>query len=199
MKEILPGVVHWKTTHPKHGIEVSSHYLLESQVLIDPFQPSEGWHAFASAPQHILLTNRHHYRDSGEFVERFGCKVWCVESGLHEFTNGEPVQGFQFGDELPGGIVAVEIGSLCPDETAFYIPVGDGILSVADGVVRANFTGDLCFVPDGFMGDDPEAVKAGLKAAYRKALEREFDTLLFAHGAPWVGGAKAALAEFVAA
>ena len=109
MKEILPGVVHWTRVHPKIKIEVSSYYLPEEQVLIDPLMPEEGADAFLRSPQHVLLTNRHHYRDSAEFEARFGCKVWCVESGLHEFTQGEKVQGFQFGDTLPGKIEALEI------------------------------------------------------------------------------------------
>jgi hypothetical protein len=48
------------------------------------------------------------------------------------------------------------------------------------------------------MGDDPAGVKQGLCKAFRKHLrEREFDHLLFAHGAPWIGGARAGLEKFL--
>ena len=48
------------------------------------------------------------------------------------------------------------------------------------------------------MGDDPEADKRGLRAAYRRLCEeRAFDTLLVAHGLPWVGDAREALRRFV--
>jgi hypothetical protein len=48
------------------------------------------------------------------------------------------------------------------------------------------------------MGDDPAGVKRGLRQAFRKHLrEREFDHLLFAHGAPLIGGAKDALGRFL--
>lgn len=196
MKEILPGLYHWTVTHPNIKIEVSSYYLAEEQVLIDPLLPGEGLEAFPTDPQHAFLTNRHHYRHSGRFAEQFGCTVWCVESGLHEFKHGEKVRPFRFGDLLPGGILAVEIGAICPDETALIIPRGEGIAALADGVVRDKDS-PLGFVPDEYMGDDPEAVKAGLREAYGRMLEHDFDHLLLAHGWPWIQGGKQALREFV--
>ena len=57
--------------------------------------------------------------------------------------------------------------------------------------------GPLGFVPDQYMGEEPEAVKTALKSAYGSLLERKFDHLLLAHGDPWIGGGKAALREFV--
>lgn len=197
MKEILPGVLHWTAIHPKIRIEVSSYYLVESGVLIDPLAPREGLDAFHRAPEHVLLTNRHHYRDSGRFVERYGCTVWCVDRGLHEFTHGEVVTPFRFDDVLPGGVLAVEIGALCPDESALYVPWARAV-ALADGVVRDG-QGPLAFVPDGFMGHDPKGVKAGLRKAYRRLVrERNFDHLLLAHGWPWIGGGKSALKTFIA-
>jgi hypothetical protein len=196
MKEILPGVFHWTAAHPKIKFHVSSYYLAGERVLIDPLVPEEGMSGFGDGPEHVLLTNRHHYRDSDKFAERFGCAVWCVESGLPEFTHGEQVQPFQFGETLPGEIEAIEIGVICPDETALLIPVAGGIVAVADGVVRHE-DGPLGFVPDQYMGDNAEAIKSGLKESYRKPLAREFDHLLLAHGWPLVGNAKPTLKDFV--
>jgi len=196
MKEILPGVYHWTVTHPSIKIEVSSYYLAEERVLIDPLLPKGGLEALPNDPEHVYLTNRHHYRHSGRFAEQFGCAVWCVESGLHEFKHGEKVRPFRFGDLLPGGILAVEIGAICPDETALIIPLGEGLAALADGVVRDK-DGPLGFVPDAYMGEDPEGVKAGLREAYGRLLEQDFDHLLLAHGWPWVQGGKQALREFV--
>jgi hypothetical protein len=197
MNEILPGILHWTSLHPKIKIEVSSYYLAEERVLIDPLAPASGVEAFAdNAPAHVILTNRHHYRDSGAFAERYGCTVWCAAPGMHEFSHGEQVKSFAFGDTLPGGLVALEIGGICPDETAILVPRGDGVLAVADGVVRMG-EGPLGFVPDQYMGDDPAAVKQKLREAYRGILDRDFDHLLLAHGLPWIGGGKQALAAFI--
>ncbi len=88
-------------------------------MLIDPLVPQEGLGWFQDRlPQQIVLTNRHHYRQSDRFVEEFGCVVRCSRPGLHEFEGGPDVEGFEFGEELAPGITAIEIGAICPDETA---------------------------------------------------------------------------------
>jgi hypothetical protein len=108
MNEIVPGVFFWKEKHPKIGAEVSSYYLLDERVLIDPMQPGDGfdWFREHGEPEHILLSNRHHYRDSGKFVEAFGCKVHASRPGMHEFSDDQPVEPFDFDEELPGGVRA---------------------------------------------------------------------------------------------
>jgi hypothetical protein len=52
------------------------------------------------------------------------------------------------------------------------------------------------FFADWLLGDDPEGVKAGLREAYSRLLDRDFDSLLFAHGDPLIGGGKEALRDF---
>ena len=200
MREILPGIFHWTQIHPKISIPVSSYYLKTESVLFDPLIPDEGLEWFAGdPPKHIYLSLRHHYRHCDEFSKRYGCDVWCVEPGLHEFTKGEAIHAFNFGDVLPGNVKAIEIGSLCADEGAFFIDREGGCMVLADGCVRRG-DGPLQFVPDMLLGDDPAAVKSGLMAAYRRLLDSyEFSNLLLAHGQPLVGGAKEALREFVEA
>jgi hypothetical protein len=204
IREVLPGIFHWTAVHPAIQIEVSCHYLEAARMLLDPLVPSEGieWFARRGPPLHILLTNRLHSRHSARFVQAFGCEVWCNEAGLEHFgpegaAPGLRVRGFRPGEVLPGGVESHEIGVLCPDETAFRIPGVEPSLALADGIVRVA-DGPLAFVPDPLLSDgDPEAVKRGLRAAYRRLLALDFDHLLFAHGNPWLGGGKAALAEFV--
>jgi hypothetical protein len=54
-------------------------------------------------------------------------------------------------------------------------------------------------VPDFLIGDDPEGVKAALRAAFARLAEADdFEALLFAHGAPWPSGGRAALRDFAA-
>lgn len=199
MQEVLPGIFHWTALHEKLKIEVSSYYLVDEGVLIDPMMPAEGieWFRKHNPPKHILLTNRHHYRHSSALVEEFDCNILCHSSGLREFTKGEQVQPFEFGDKLPGEIEAYEVGAICPDETALLIPQSTGIIAIADGVIRMQ-DGPLVFVPDFLMGDDPEEVKRGLTASYQKLLALDFDHLLLAHGEPWIEGGKAAMQQFVA-
>jgi glyoxylase-like metal-dependent hydrolase (beta-lactamase superfamily II) len=196
VREIAPGL-HWFTAlRASIGMEVSSYWLPEERVMIDPMVPEEGLEAFADLPpEHVLLTNRQHDRGAWDYVERFGSTVHCVRQGLHELEGRGEVTAFEFGDELPGGITAYEVGAICPDETALHIPARNA-LACADGVVHY---GGLHFVPDGLM-ENPEDTKAALRTAYARLAETlEFDNLLVAHGDPVVGGAREALREFAGA
>ncbi len=196
MVEIAPGIWHWSAAHPRIGIPVHSHYLADERVLLDPIAPDDGldWFAEHGPPTDVLLTNRHHYRSSADFVERFGVTVRCVREGLHEFAHGELVEPFDFGDVLSGGLVAYEVGAICPDETALHIPARRA-LAIADGAVRWEENGPLAFVPDELM-DEPERTRSGLRDAYRRLAELDFDHLLLAHGDPFIGNGRETLAEF---
>ena len=200
MNELLPGIFHWRVSHPDIYIEVDSYYVFSPNpaFLIDPLVPQEGidWFRERPAPQHIYLTNRLHDRHCRRFIKDFGVTVWCHEAGLHEFADGSfDVKAFRFGDELPGGVRALEVGILCPEETALLLPSAGGVLSIGDAII--NEGGELSFVPDTLIGDDPPAVKRGLKTALLQICQQEtFDHLLFAHGDPIIGGGKETLRTF---
>jgi glyoxylase-like metal-dependent hydrolase (beta-lactamase superfamily II) len=196
MDEIEPGVYHWKAPHPKIKIEVSSYFVADSGTLIDPMLPPEGlgWFRSGRKPERIVLTNRHHYRQSDEIRGEFDCPVLCHEAGLYEFERGPEVESFRFGDRLAPGITALEVAAICPEETALHLDLGDGMLALADGLIHY---GDLSFVPDSLLGDDPERVKRELRDSFRRLLDRDFDALLFAHGDPIVSGGWEALRDFV--
>ncbi|HKH40398.1 MAG TPA: hypothetical protein VKA41_00930 [Solirubrobacterales bacterium] len=198
MEEVLPGVWHWTAEHPRIRIEVSSHWVPASGALIDPLLPPDrGLEPFRTQPpERVLLSNRHHLRHSERFAGQFGCVIECSRPGLHEFEGGREVRGFDFGEEVAPGIEALEVGAICPDESALFLREARALV-IADGIIR--YGGEMRFVSDGLLGDDPEGVKAGLRDAYSKLLERDFDNLLFAHGEPLIGGGKEALRRFAEA
>jgi len=197
VQEIVPGLWHWTGVHEHIHMDVSSYYLPAERVLLDPVIPAAGlqWFEHHGAPEHVLLTNRHHDRDAWRLRDAFGCEVHCIRNGLYELEQRGSAAAFDFGDELPGGIVVHEVDAICPDETALYIPTHQA-LACADGVVRWHGDDELAFVPDRLM-DDPEETKRGLRDAYRRLLDLDFDLLLLAHGNPVLGGGKDALRGFL--
>ena len=199
VQEIAPGLWHWTATHEVIRINVSSYYLAAERVILDPMVPPEGleWFEAHGEPEHALLTNRHHDRHAWRLHEAFGCTVHCIRNGLHELDGRGPVEAFDFGDELPGGAIALEVDAICPDETALHIP-RHRALACADGVVRWSGREELAFVPDRYM-DEPDRTKAGLRDAYRRLLGLDFELLLLAHGEPVTRDAKDALSAFVGA
>ncbi|MBI4161801.1 MAG: MBL fold metallo-hydrolase [Acidobacteria bacterium] len=196
-KEIVDGLFHWTGIHPEIGIRVSSYYLAGERVLVDPLLPSPrgiAWLRKHGPPEHILLTNRLHSRQSAKLVAAFGCTVWCNRAGLSHLAASLKVRPFDAGDELPGGVRAFGIGGICPDESALLLPRVRAA-AVADGVIRRG-NGPLAFVPDDLLVDDPRdagRVKRELRAAYRRLAKRRFEHLLMAHGNPWLHDGRAAL------
>lgn len=194
MDELLPGVFHWTAFHDGIGKMVHSYYLAlpGGTALVDPMPPDA---EFERAPERIILTNRHHYRDSDNLRERFDCPVLCHEAGLHEFERGPEVEGFAWGNDLMPGVRALEVGVICDEETALSIDAGHGALAFADAVIRKD-DGSLGFVPDSLLGDDAEDVKRGLRASFKRLLLGErFDSVLTAHGGPVMGRGRDALRQ----
>jgi hypothetical protein len=195
MEQILPGVRHWSAIHPNTGMPAHSYAI--GATLVDPILPEAGIDALTGPVEQIVLTNRHHWRSSGELVERFGCRVRCHEAGLHEFSDGRRVEGFRGGDRLADQIEAIALGAICDEETVLHVAAGEGALAIADAAVRWHDDDELAFVPDSLLGDDPEAVKAALRERLAGLLELDFDSLLLAHGQPIIGGGKDRLRRFV--
>jgi hypothetical protein len=199
MDELASGLWHWTAFRETIRRTVHSAYDERSRTLIDPMLPDEGlgWFAEYGPPERIVLANRHHLRHSARFVERFGCSVHCHESGLWDLYDAPvKVQGFSFGDELAPGVVAQRVAAICSEEAAIHLAGETGALAVADGLLRDE-DGQLAFMPDFLLGDDPEGVRRGLADAYLRIAETlDFDVLLLAHGDPLVGGAREALRTF---
>jgi hypothetical protein len=191
MDDIAPGLIDYRAFHRGIGMTVHSHYVVDPGVLIDPMAAQD---PLPGAPRLAVLTNRHHLRHA----TRFGCPIVCHEAGLHEFEGtGADVDGFAWGDELAPGVRALEVGVLCPEESALHIAVGDGYLAFADAIVRDG-DGCLAFVGDSLLGDDAAAVRGGLRDVLGRLLvDEDFDGLLLAHGAPTSSGGRAELQAFV--
>ena len=199
MNEILPGIFHWTAPHPKIGIDVSSYFVVGSGTVLDPMIPPDAgldWFTAGHTASTLVLTNRHHDRDAAEYCTALDLgPVLVPESGLHEFEGRDlEVRGYVPGEELVPGIVAHEVGAICPDDMALEIRSA-GALAMADGLVH--FEDGVRFVRDAYM-DDPEDTKRGLVSALEQLLDVDFDALLFAHGEPIVNGGKQALRDFLA-
>jgi hypothetical protein len=196
VQEIVPGIVRWTAHHPSIGADVSSHLVLGSGTLIDPMVPEDGIDALRGHNvERIVLSCRHHVRDSERIAAELGCPILAHEAGLHEFEDGPSVEGFAFGDELAADVTALEMGAIAPDDTVLRIDAAGGALLFADAVINFGKPG---FVPDKLIGDDPDGVKEKVRRHAEALLSERFEHLLFAHGEPRLGDGHDALREFAA-
>jgi hypothetical protein len=196
MNEILPGVWHWTAEHPAIHTRVSSYYLEDAGMALDPLLPEGGIDAFGDwQVQQVVLSCRHHRRDSAALRDRFGARVRVPRNGLHEFEGGDlEVEPYDPGDEVAPGVVAHALEAIAPDDEVLHIDAGPGALAFADGLHRMR--GEIAFMSDDLM-DEPDTVRARTLARLPELLELDFDALLFAHGEPIPSGGRDALAAFI--
>jgi hypothetical protein len=201
MQEIEAGLWHWSSVHPNHGQRVSSYAFEPARALIDAMVPDDedSLDELGFEPERIILSCRHHRRGSDELRERYGAELWVREEGAGEFDDVSGLRTFAGGDAIADGVLAIDVDALSADETALHLDVGPGALCVADGLMRNGFDGDIGFVPDNLLGEDPEGVKRDIRAQFALILETcpPFEHLLFAHGAPITGEGRAALERFL--
>ena len=189
MEELTPEIRHWTAVHPTIGWTVSSYWLPDMKVLLDPLAvPGE-----VEDIEQIVLSNRHHGRSAFEAAERFGAVVHAPRA----FTSEGPVEPYDFEQPLLGGAVtAYQVTELWPDDGALHIPSLDA-LEIADTVLSDD--GRLAFMPDVCFGDleaEQGSIREGLA---RLADELEFRHLLLAHGPPLADEGRERLREFAAA
>ena len=196
MREIFPGVLHWTAFNPNIDASVSSYYVEPAGVLIDPMVPDDGLDAFRGRekPQQVVLTSGNHTRHADRFADAFGCAIVTSREGAERIGDALSVEIYSDGDDVAPGVRAVHIGVLSPDEYALHLTVTEPAIAIADGV--NHYADTLGFFSDDLLGDDPDAIKNGLKQRLQTLLERDFEHLLFAHGDPIVGNGKAALRDF---
>jgi hypothetical protein len=198
MRELGAGVLHWTAFRREIGTDVSSYYLEPAGTLVDPMVPDEGFAAFdgRERPRQVVLTTGLHTRHAARFAAEFGIPIRVSPEGAQRIGDRLDVELYRDGEELAPGVRALKVGVLCPDEYALHAALGDGALSLADAL--GHYGGRPDFFDDELLGDDPAAVKDGLRERLRALLDLDFDTLLFAHGDPIAGGGKDALRAVVA-
>ncbi len=197
MQQLVPGIFHWTALNPSIGTRVSSYFVESAGAIIDPMVPEDGLDALPGRPERVLLSSGHHLRDSRLIADTYGIPICASrQAAEHLGAQGSAIDVWAEGEAHPApGVTALNIGVLCEDEGALHLNVGGGALVLADAVHHSR--DGLAFFADGLLGDDPESIKQGLKAALGALADSlEFDALLLAHGEPLATGGRAALKEF---
>jgi hypothetical protein len=199
MQQLVPGIFHWTAVNPSIGARVSSYYVAAAAAVIDPMVPEDGLEALPGRPERILLSSGHHLRDSRRIADSLGIPICASREAVeHLGREGEGIEVWEGDEAHPApAVTALRVGVLCDDEGALHLDVGDGALVVADAVHPSR--DGLSFFSDSLLGEDPEGVKQGLRAALGALADSlAFDALLFAHGEPLATGGRDALRAFAA-
>ena len=201
-EELRPGLWRWTADHEEWKKEVAAVALVaESElVLLDPLLAGAQWQQLEEAlgrrQLHVLLTIHWHARSAAEVAARFdGARIWAHSRNRAAVARRAPVTDvFRLGDELPGGLVALEAR---PRSEVLYWSPRHRALIAGDALLGDGEKGEgLHACPASWL---PESTGlADLRAALHPALELPVEMVLTSHGAPVLSGAKEELARVAA-
>lgn len=201
-EELRPGLWRWTGHHDEWKQEVAAVAVgSEAElILIDPLLVDDQWQRLGDAlgdrRLHVLLTIHWHARSAGEIAARFsGARIWAHSRNRAAVTRRAPVTDvFRLGDELPGGLVALEARPR--SEVLFWEPRSRALIA-GDALLGDGEKGEgLHTCPSGWLPDSTSL--EDLRASLRPALELPVEMVLTSHGAPVLSGAREELTRVAA-
>jgi glyoxylase-like metal-dependent hydrolase (beta-lactamase superfamily II) len=190
MDQLAPGLRRWTAWHEEWEDNVASLAVdtPDGLVVIDPIDPPPE----VQGPAHVLITVFWHGRATGDVDAG---RVWASTRSARALENrGITVTDrFRAGDELPGGIHALQTPRV--SEVVFWLPehravaVGDVLLGAGAKPHPTDEPLRLC--PEAWLG---KATHDDLRASLRPLLDLPVEQVLVSHGEPLVEDAKGALA-----
>jgi hypothetical protein len=178
---VAPGLRRWTAWHDEWKQEVAS-LALETRddglVLIDPLDPP----AELRSADHVLVTVFWHGRSTRDLDAR---RVWAPTRSAQPLRNRnvDVTDPFRAGDDLPGGIHAVQTARV--SEVVYWLPEQRAVVA---GDVLLGSPLRLC--PESWLG---KATHDDLRESLRPLLELPVERVLMSHGEPVSSGGHAAL------
>ncbi len=187
--QICQGVYRYTMHDDRIDFESDSYVLAVGGhvIFVDPLPVDERALAQHGPPEAIYLSASCHERSAWRYRRRFQVPVWAPHGGV-DFKE-PPDHWYRGGEQLPGGLLAVHAPGPTEAHYAFYLDRAGGLVFCADLLTNAGGAG-LAFVPDEYQ-DEP----ARTRDSVRRLLELGVEILCSDHGAPVLGGVRAALQQ----
>ena len=183
--EVARGLRRWTAWHDHWEEDVGSLAVdtADGLVLIDPIEPPPE----LRRPAHVLITVYWHGRDAGKLE----AQRWAPSRSVRPLAN-RGIEADSAAEGLPGGIRAFQTARAA--EVVYWLPeqqalVAGDVLLGAGAKPRATDE-PLRLCPERWLG---KATHADLRTSLRPLLDLPVEHVLVSHGAPVVGGGRAAL------
>jgi hypothetical protein len=185
VEQIAPGLRRWTAWHDHWEEDVGSLAVdtADGLVLIDPLAPPSE----LGRPAHVLVTVYWHARGAAAL----DVPTWAPSRSLRPLAN-RGVEAADAASGLPAGIRAFQTARAA--EAVYWLPeqravvVGDVLLGAG---AKPRATQDaLRLCPEGWLG---KRTHADLRESLQPLLDLPVELVLTSHGAPVLGGGKAAL------
>ena len=189
--EVAPGLRRWTAWHDHWEEDVGSLAVdtADGLVLIDPIEPPPE----LRRPAHVLITVYWHGRDAGKLE----AQRWAPSRSVRPLAS-RGIEADSAAEGLPGGIRAFQTARAA--EVVYWLPeqqalVAGDVLLGAGAKPRATDE-PLRLCPERWLG---KATHADLRASLRPLLDLPVEHVLVSHGAPVLGGGRAALERVLVA
>ena len=189
--EVAPGLRRWTAWHDHWEEDVGSLAVdtADGLVLIDPIEPPPE----LRRPAHVLITVYWHGRDAGKLE----AQRWAPSRSVRPLAN-RGIEADSAAEGLPGGIRAFQTARAA--EVVYWLPeqqalVAGDVLLGAGAKPRATDE-PLRLCPERWLG---KGTHADLRASLRPLLDLPVEHVLVSHGAPVLGGGRAALERVLVA
>ena len=198
-EELRPGLWRWTAHHEEWKKQVAAYAVVteDELVLVDPLLSGGDWgqleRGLGTRQLHVLPTIHWHARSAAEVARRFpDTRVWAHSRNRAAIARRAPVTDvFRLGDELPGGLVALEARPR--SEVLLWEPRSRALIA-GDALLGDGERGEgLHTCPAGWLPQSTDL--EDLRGALGSALDLPIDLVLPSHGAPVLSGAKAALTQ----
>ena len=134
----------------------------------------------------ILITNVNHRRAVGMFARKYDVAIFSAAEVAREFSGLRTV-ALNAGEQVTREFGAIPIPGAAAGETAFHFPADGGTIVVGDALINLEPYG-FALLPAKYCCD-----QKAMRRSLRELLDWPFERLLFAHGTPLVGSARARL------
>ena len=219
--EAQPVLVRFCTCERRGTSGTVDSYALRSAagwVLVDPDRPTPDGadrlrRLIRERPVATVLTSDGHERFCYAVRDQWGTPVWGPTPGAGQRDvayEGTPDRQYAEGDTLPGGLRAIKLAGMWRGDHALLWTAGAGGVRVlfSGDVLNGQVEPDLSHQehfrrePGLYFGARPGYVErhakpAALKASLERLLREELDVIAGAHGRPFCGDARAALARLI--
>jgi glyoxylase-like metal-dependent hydrolase (beta-lactamase superfamily II) len=205
MEQIAEGIWRWTARHPEYpapqpfdGPDVACFAVRNAgeTVLVDPLV-AEGREpeldAVVNGRVRIVVTVPYHVRSSEALAERYDATIHGNQACVSRLRSTRRFEPHAPGAELPGGILALRIGSPLRQETPYYLP-DTRSLAIGDTAVTADGELRVWLSPL-----DTEKRRRWYEQRFRPTLEamlvHDIQRVLVTHGRPVLRSGGAALAR----
>ncbi|MFN2431406.1 MAG: hypothetical protein ABR599_01035 [Gemmatimonadota bacterium] len=196
-EKVAEGVWQWTVADERIGGAPSNGTAVEeapgSIVLVNPVRLREEELDRLGEVAAILLTGAGHLRSAPHYRDHTGAAIWAPVQV--ELADGvDPDETFTDGNELPGALKAIALPGPRGAEHAFFLKRSGGVMIIGDALTNVAASGGLCVLP---KEHNPDVDKT--RQSCRKLLDYEYDTAVFGHGEPILGGARDRIAQLLGA